>query len=325
MHLLDITTGEPFTAAMARAGGITQHQLDRLSSTGQVTQPFHGVYVATATPDSTGLRARAAALVLPAHAVVCDLSAASLHGIDLFSLAELDRIPDLDSVSIEHHTSSRRQGVFGGKRALLPDEVMDLEGVRVTTPIRTACDIARLLGRLRAIAALDAFRRSYAITEADLRAMLPRFARQRGVVQLRELVPLSTDLADSQPESWVRLLIHDEGLSMPAPQVSVLLDEWGWVRMENAYEHLRIAIEYDGAEFHTTAGHREHDELRRAALDRAGWTVLVLRKEDLSAQARSTWLRRLAREIQAREANPRIKRRYSRGADRASYRRRWRG
>ncbi|GAA3686280.1 DUF559 domain-containing protein [Nocardioides ginsengisoli] len=313
----------PFTAAMARAAGISRHQLDRLSATGQVEQLLYGVYVATATPDSIGLRARAASLVLPEHAVVCDLSAAWLHGIDLLDLADHDAVPDLDSVSIDDHAGSRRKGIFGGKRSVLPDEVTYLEGVRVTTPIRTACDIARLHGRLRAIAALDAFRGRFGITEADLVAMLPRFARQRGVVQLRELVPLSTDLVDSQPESWIRLLIHDEGLPMPAAQVAVLVDEWGWVRMENAYEHLRIAVEYDGAQFHTAATDREHDRLRREALAAIGWTVIVVRKENLAANARSAWLRRLAREIQTRRTEAPVKRRYARGADRSAYRRTW--
>lgn len=324
MDDLDLLSGWPFTAAMARARGVSTSQLRRLVSEGRVWQILHGVYVAASTADSIELRARAARLVLPEHAVVCDVSAAWLHGIDLFDFAELDLVPDLDVVSIGGREGSERAGVFGGKRTLEPGDITTVGGIRVTTPIRTVCDIARLRGRLRAMAALDAFRREFGISEAELQAALPRFARQRGVIQLRELVPLSTDQADSQAESWVRLIIHDEGLPVPAPQVWVLLPEWGQVRLENAWAHLRIAVEYDGEEFHTSEADREHDRRRREALRAAGWIVIVVRKDDLSQQARGRWLGELARAIGQRAPEAKVKRVYSRGPDHPSYPRRQR-
>lgn len=324
MDDFDPLNGTPFTAAMARAGGMSKNGLRRLVSDGQVRQVLNRVYVATSVADSIDLRARAARLVLPDHAVVCDLSAAWLHGIDLLDHAELDLVPDLDVVSIAGREGSEREGVFGGKRALGPGDITAVDGIRVTTPIRTVCDIARLRGRLRAIAALDTFRREFGISEAELRAMLPRFARQRGVIQLRELIPLSTDEADSQPESWVRLIIHDEGLPMPDAQVWVLLPEWGRVRMENAWAHLRIAVEYDGEEFHTSQADREHDRRRREALRAAGWIVIVVRKDDLALQGRAWWLHELRRAIGQRAPETRVKRVYSRGPDHPSYPRRTR-
>ena len=46
-----------------------------------------------------------------------------------------------------------------------------------------------------------------------------------------------------------------------------------------AYTRLKIAIEYDGEEFHTDDVDREHDERRRDALRRKGWIVIVVTVE----------------------------------------------
>lgn len=123
-------------------------------------------------------------------------------------------------------------------------------------------------------------------------------------------------------ESWVRLMIHDEGLPMPSPQEWVLVPGWGRCRVENAYPHLRVGVEYDSDEFHSTDEDREHDRLRRGALGEIDWRIIVVRKTNLSATERSVWLRELRREIAVRTPDTPNKRVYSRGPDRSSYLRR---
>lgn len=321
MAINDLLNGQPFTLAGAVTGGVSRDRVRSLIRNGEVRAVLHGVYVAASAPDDVGLRARAAQLVMPEHGVVCDRCAAWLHGIDILELAELDVTPALDVVSIGGKDGSHRTGVFGGKRDLRPEDVMTLDGIAVTTPIRTACDIACLRGRYRALATLDAFRRSFGISQEELGRMFPRYAGRRGCKQLRELVGLSTDQADSQLESWVRLMIHDDGIPMPAPQEWVLVPDWGWCRVENAYAHLRIAVEYDGEAFHSAAEDREHDRLRREALARLGWRIIVVRKDDLSATARTGWLRELRSDMALRTPPALDKRIYSRGPDAPSYRR----
>lgn len=319
--------GLPFTAATARDAGITRNRLHKMVASGVVRVVLHGVYVAAAVGDSLDLRARAAALVLPPHTVVTDRCAAWLHGVDVLDLGELDVVPQLDAMSTGGKGRSKRSGVLGGKRDLSPAEIWVLpSGVRVTSPLRTACDVACLFGRHRAIATLDEFRRKHGLSTADLTAMLPRFRGRRGVIQLRELIPLSVDRADSQPESWTRLMIHDHGLPVPEPQVEVMVPGWGLARLENAYVHLRIAIEYDGVEHHTLRADREWDEARRAALADDGWKVIVLVKGDFAAARRAVWLGELASAIAERTTVQPTRRHYSRGPDHPSYpRRRRRG
>ena len=305
----------PFTAAMAAEGGITRNMLRRLIRCGLVHQVLRGVYVSHEIPDSLELRANAAALVMPPHSVVCDRSAAWLHGVDILEYAELDLPPDLD-VAAAGQRKSRRTGVFGAERDLSPLEITTVGGVQVTTPARTACDIACLRGRRRALATLDAFRRQFGLTKADLNALLPRFTGRRGVIQLRELVGLSTYLADSPPESWMRLMIHDFGLPTPEPQVTTYVPGWGPVRIENAYEHLRVGAEYDGEEFHNEDHDQGHDRERRAALrDNLGWHIVVVRKDGLSNRRAEEWLRELRSVVEARKVEQPTKRIYSRAPD----------
>lgn len=312
----------PFTASEASALGISRARLRRLVVAGDVTHLLYGVYVPGAWPDTPASRARAAAHVLPDHGVIADRSAASLHGIDLFDYAELDVPPDVEVVSVGGKRATRRGGVLGGQRDLLPSEITTVGGVPVTTPARTACDIACLRGRRRAIAALDAFRTAYGLSTADLAGLLPRYYRRRGVKQLRELIPLSRTGVDSQPESWVRIDIHDEGFPMPEAQVWVFVPGWGMAKVENAYQHLRIAVEYDGEEHHSTDADVARDEARRDALRRAGWIIIVVRKDGFSGPGRERWLAELSEAYADRSPGPVRRRIYARGPDQRPRRRR---
>lgn len=132
-----------------------------------------------------------------------------------------------------------------------------------------------------------------------MRALLRRYRRRRGVVQLRRLVGLLDPRAESQPESWLRWFIVDWGLPLPEPQVWVDIDGVLY-RVDLAYRRARIAVEYDGEEFHTTPEQREHDKARRKALREIGWIVIVVTKDGLSREGRETWLTELAEALRSR-------------------------
>jgi hypothetical protein len=305
----------PFTAAEAGLLGIGRHQLRALIESGRVAHPLYGVYTPGDWPNDASSRAQAMAHVAPPHCVVVDRSAASLHGIDVLDYAELDVPPRLEVASIRGATRSRRTGVLGGERDLLPDEIMSIGAVLVTTPERTACDLGCLRGRRRAFGVIEAFRTRFDLSQAALSRLMPRFAGRRGVTQLRELIPLSRVGADSQPESWVAIDTFDEGYPMPAAQAWVLVPGYGRARVENAFVHLRIAVEYDGEEFHTEGEDVRHDEERREALRRAGWIIIVVRRDGFSGDGRDRWLAELSQAYAERAPIEMRKRIYARSPD----------
>jgi very-short-patch-repair endonuclease len=144
------------------------------------------------------------------------------------------------------------------------------------------------------MAALNQVARLHGVTADDLRAQLPRFRRRRGVIQLRELAQLIEPRVESARESWTWLEIHDAGLPMPEPQVWIEIGGVPTYRLDFAYERRRIAIEYDGAEFHdSTDDQRRYDADRRAWLRKNGWTVIVIRSGDFTGERRDRWIREL--------------------------------
>lgn len=300
----------PFRYADLSRLGLTRSQLADLVAAGVVRRVLRSVYVRCDREDTQLLRAQCASLVLPPHVVVSDRSAAWLHEIDAFDLADLEVPPDLEVVSVAGNNRTRRNGFLGGKRDLLPDEICVICGVEVTTALRTACDLACLRGRTTALAVLDAFMRHHKLTKADFERMLPRYQGRRGVRQFRELINYACADSESMGESWTRMIIIDAGLPCPKPNVWVYVEGYGWVRLDLAYEKLKIAIEYDGKEFHTEDHDKEHDEARREALRRRGWIVIVVTRHDLSGEALETWLAEL--KTAYRERRPVPSRRYSR-------------
>ena len=183
--------------------------------------------------------------------MLCDRTAAWVLGVDCFRYAELDCIPPLESCVLRGHEPTERREVVGRTRDLREDDIIEIGGVRVTTPLRTAADLLCLLPRREALAAADALMRLHGFTVAELRRLLVRYYRRRGVVQARSLAPLVDGRAESSGESWARLEINDHGLPVPTPQHWVLVDGVPTYRLDLAYPRARIAIEYDGEAHHS--------------------------------------------------------------------------
>ncbi len=280
----------PFTWADARRAGISRTRLDEAVRNRVVRRVLRGVYVRAEIPDSLDLRVAAAAVVLSPFAVVCDRTAAWIYGVDVLDYHELDLLPPLESYTLRGHARTARPECDGGQRDLQPEDIRIIGGVRVTTPLRTTMDLGCGLSRRAGLAALDAFMRLHGITHEDMRRLLPRYFRRRGVVQLRQLVPLADARAESAGESWTRLEIADAGLPAPVPQYWVHVGGRPTYRLDLAYPHARVAVEYDGREFHEGDEQKRADDERREWLRRHGWTVIVLDKDSFTPEAVAEWL-----------------------------------
>ncbi|GAB3199980.1 hypothetical protein GCM10027062_18120 [Nocardioides hungaricus] len=283
----------PFTWTQARAAGISRRRLDDAVEFRLVRRVLHGVYVDAALEDTPLLRVRAARLVVSPHSVLCDRTAAWVLGCDVHDYRELDALPPIESYVLRGHDPTDRPECDGGTRDLRPGDWCEVDGVRVTTPIRTAMDLGCKLDRRSALGAMDALMRAYGFTVEDMMRMLPRYFRRRGVRRLRTIVALGDPRAESRAESWVRLEIVDHGLPLPVLQHWVRVDGVPTYRLDLAYPHARVAVEYDGEEFHTTPEQRERDRRRRERLRELGWTVIVLTKADLAPERVDVWIRRL--------------------------------
>jgi hypothetical protein len=299
----ELFPSHPFTTVQARHLGIERRRLDEAVAQGRVLRPMRGAYRLASVAATPLVRAQTVRLVTSATSVVCDRTAAWLWEVDCLRFAELDGTPPVESCVLRGHQATERQQVDGVTRDLLPEDWVELGGVRVTTPLRTAADLGCRLWAPRALGVMDALMRAHGFTQGDLQRLLSRYRRRRGVVQLRSLVAMVDARAESQPESWVRWFIVSEGHPCPEPQVWVLV-EGQWYRLDLSYPHARILVEYDGEEFHLrTAEQREHDERRREALRRVGWVVIVVTREGLTVEGQSAWLSELRDALRSRRVH----------------------
>jgi len=258
---------------------------------------LRGVYADSAVPDSVELRCRAANLITERGAVICDRTAAWIHGVDTMAYWELERPIPIEVVVPAGAVRVRRSGLRAGERDLSPSDIQVAHGIRLTSVLRTALDLGCKLRRHHALASLDGLMAIGDLRRDELRAELPRFRRRRGVVQLRELIEITEPSAESPAESWLRLAIIDAGL--PAPVVQFWVEENGRriYRLDLAYPRLRICIEFDGEAFHSAEDDRRRDALRREWLKTHGWQVLVIRSRDLLPGHQERWLVDLRRLI----------------------------
>jgi hypothetical protein len=277
----------PFTLQQAVAAGLTQHRVRRLEQERLIRRVLKSVYVAAQAPDDILLRARALVLVVPHAAVVTDWTACWFWTGQLPLNAHLST-PPLSVFHPGRHARLRNPLCDSGARSFRPSDLTSWDGLRVTTPLRTAWDLGRLTHRDRAIGALDALLGEGSFDLGELVEGVDRFKGMRGVRQLRALAPLADARSESPGESTLRLRWLDmPSLPPPTPQVPVLVGDVEVYRIDLGVPELRYGCEYDGEEFHSGEELVRRDLLRRGDLARRfGWDVEGVSKENVYGSKR---------------------------------------
>ncbi|GAA3832123.1 hypothetical protein [Nocardioides panacisoli] len=273
----------PFTTAEALAAGLTYDQLRVLIAKGALRHPIRGVYVAARVPDSIALRCQCLRLVVPEDAVVVDRHAGWLHGAEMV-LAPNEHI-HLEPVRLflpAGRGRLRNHLADSGERTFRTDDLMEIGGLRVTTPLRTALDLGRHRWPDRSLAAMDQMLRLKSFTKEELINGVERFRGARWVRTLRLMVEHVDGRAESPPESVMRLRWIETHLPYPTPQIEVWDGPDFLARLDLGNEESRYAAEYDGAEWHSSPEQRAHDRRRReVARERGEWVIDAFVKEDL--------------------------------------------
>jgi hypothetical protein len=271
-------TGGLFIGSHAVADGmLTRKQLQ----SGMFRRVLHNVYADPSLVIDHQLRARAAALVMPAEAAVGGRSAAAWWGAPFSSAT--------DPVLVVVPRGCPWDGPAGvrvHKSGLGPrDVVMSDDDVPITTPRRTAWEIAILEPLMAAVALLDGMlfagrTREDGLTEAELVAeVLGRRGQWRSARAAR-LLPLVDGRAMSPPESRVRVACHLAGLPHPIPQYEVFDGGLFLGQVDLAWPEVKLIVEYEGA-YHFDELQIHSDDARYEAMVAAGWRVIRLSSIDL--------------------------------------------
>ena len=249
---------------------------DRAVLDGDFIRPVRGAYIPGDEDLSPLLKAKVAKRLLPKGAYLADRFLLWMWDVDVLPPGP----PVLEAVVSRGDVIPRRQG-FKVREAALPDrDVWDWNGVPCLRPPRAVCDLLRRLPAGEALACADASFRATLCSRADLEQELVNHAKLRGVRQALYLAGVADARAESPPESKVRLQLLEAGLA-PVPQFEVRHNGRWLARVDLAFPELKIAIEYDGREFHTKENAFVRDRQRQNDLVSAGWIVLRFTASDL--------------------------------------------
>jgi very-short-patch-repair endonuclease len=265
--------GEPFIGSEAVArGNVTKSQLCT-----RYTRLLRDVYVDSGVEVTAALRAKAGWLWARRQGVVAGFSAAALHGSRW--------VDDRKPVELIHDNRHRLPGIQTRGDRLEDDEIEIVAGIPVTSPARTAIDLGCWYPTMTAVAAIDALARATDIKATDVELLAQRYAGRRGITRARQAVGLFDAGAESPKESWLRVVLIQQGLPRPQTQIPVR-DEFGSMIacLDMGWEDVKVAVEYDGDHHRSDRTQYGWDIRRLEMLQHRGWIVVRVVAGDRPAE-----------------------------------------
>ncbi|WP_338836621.1 hypothetical protein [Gordonia polyisoprenivorans] len=235
-------------------------------------------------------------------------SAATLLGIPL-----LDK--DTSTVHFTSPTSGRiTERLVVHQSRIIPDDLIDVDGILVTSIARTVCDVAREGSFRQALCALDSglFQGRKRGVPVDVAACAAAMRRQHGIAVLRSALPLADDRSESIGESLSRgVMVESRSVPRPELQVEVVVADGSMKRCDfgwrDAEGRVRVVGEFDGRfKYHrlsAASGHRlaedviyaeklREDAIRDCGIVVVRWTWQELRDPQAFVRKLLTALRR---------------------------------
>ena len=259
-----------FTRAQAFDQGFTANTIKKRLHRGVRALADHNVYRMSATPRTWNQRLLAACLAGPA--VASHRSAGILWG--------LPGMPnEIVEVTALRHRRRRAFDVNWHESWHLTErDITQIEGIPCTRPVRTFLDLGVVLSPDELETVLN---------EGIRRNLLSRSAIGRRLDELGTLRPGTTVVqavvgrhrpGRRAPESVLETrflqLLRTAGLPEPAPQFEIGLGDGAAARVAFACPERRIAIELDGAAYHSGEVAERRARRRDNQLGAIGWRVL---------------------------------------------------
>jgi very-short-patch-repair endonuclease len=251
--------------------GISPGAIARWMATGRLVGAFPSVYRLAGAPVTWEQRLLAAVMATGPGSLASHRAAARL-----WKVAEGDEI----EVTVPGCRRRRPPGVVVHRSSdLVGARAIRRGGIATTTPLRMLVDLGAVVTSGELEDALDRALTSRLVTVAGVAAALEEVARsgRRGAGTLRTVLDgraLGAAPADSLLEPRMARLLRAHGLPPAAFQHDVFDAGRFVARVDFAYPDLRIALEVDGLESHSSPRALQADLHRQNALVVLGWTVL---------------------------------------------------
>lgn len=240
--------------------------------------PFRGVHTPmVAAPESPRQRVLDVVELIPPGGAIGGWAAGFLLGA-----SELDgrgrsgrETRDVVILGPRVHHSSPRDGVQFLRSALAEDDVVEVDGVPVSGPLRTAFDLARGSTAEEGLVDTDILCRQLALEPSCVREYAAKHARFRGAPVARRVLALADPRSRSSGESRLRYIwVVEAGLPRPECNPYIVAEDGSVVAMPDLLDvGSGLCGEYDGATHRHLDGHTA-DNAREEQLEDLG-LVLV--------------------------------------------------
>ena len=256
------------TSTQLIALGFSSSAISRMVASGRLIPLYRGVYAV----GHAQLLARGRWL---AAVLACGDKAALSHtkGAALSDLRNCER--SLVDVTVPARSRSGQRGIrIHRVRHLHPDDVVEIDGIRVTTIARTLLDLCDVLP---AEQVRRAFEKAERMRELDYRALRLVAERANGRHALKVFLPLIAEdhstAARVKSDLEARFLdfVRQRGLPMPAANSMV-----GGYEVDAHWPGTKLIVELDSWDFHRSKRSFHADRRKWLHLRSQGFDVLVV-------------------------------------------------
>ncbi|MGH2748496.1 MAG: hypothetical protein ACRDKB_11290 [Actinomycetota bacterium] len=264
----------------ALAAGLTKSGIRRRKQSGLWEVGLPGTLLFTTAPESWLRRVMTGVL----HAGPCAVAGGRTAG----GLLGLDGIPrrEIEVLFVDGRRRRRPTGIIVHRTVHLEDrDVVYCAGIPTASPARTLLDLGAMVGektlRRAAISAID----KKLVTVSQLNDVLQRYGKpgRPGTAALRRVTRRLAGegvLTDSELEDRVLEVIRNEGLPEPKRHYDIHVGDFRIGEVDFAYPTLKLAIEADGYEFHSSKPDFYRDRHRWNSFVAAGWRLLWFTHDD---------------------------------------------
>jgi len=223
---------------------------------------FPDIYTSKRIAPSLRLRTIGAWLWTGRGGVIAGRAAAALHGA-----LWIDATTPIEMI---WRSGRPPIGIVVRNERIDAEDIVLIDGIPVTSPERTAFDLARHLPRDLAVRHLDALARATGITAPQVELLSDRYPKARGLPRARIALPLLDGGAQSPQETRIRLILIDDGFPAPRTQIR-LTDGVKEAFIDMGYDEPMVGFDYEGAHHCESRDQYVHDISRAEFVDREGW------------------------------------------------------
>jgi very-short-patch-repair endonuclease len=199
-------------------------------------------------------------------AALSHLSAAELWGL------LRNQAGDIHVTVAGRNPGARRKGVRVHRpRILDPRDLRTKHRVRLTSPARTALDVATILPGDELELLVATARVERLASDRELEQVLRRYPTHPGAGRLKAVTRIDGGPAFTRSEAERRLLKLVRAAGLPVPQTNVKLHGY---EIDALWREERLVLEVDGYRFHSDRSAFERDRARDATLIAAGYRVI---------------------------------------------------